>query len=130
MFSTSCYGCFIHFTGPAPNVTVTATHTAPLYAGSSLTLTCTVTLDPNVDNDETVTTSWSGPSDINGERYLVKEAMDSGSTYSSSLTINFLTNSDDGSYICTGMVTKENKQLVIASGNHTLSITSKTLFQY
>ena len=45
---------------PAPDVVVTAPTTS-LYIGSSLTLTCTVTLDPSVDNNETVSTLWSGP---------------------------------------------------------------------
>ena len=37
---------------PPPDVTVTLNSTPPLYAGTGLTLTCTVTLDPNVDNGE------------------------------------------------------------------------------
>ena len=37
---------------PQPGVAITLSHTAPLYAGTSLTLTCTVTLDPNVNNNE------------------------------------------------------------------------------
>ena len=46
---------------------VTLSHTAPLYAGTGLTLTCTVTLDPNVDNGERVMTEWSGLQDISEE---------------------------------------------------------------
>ena len=49
-------------TVPAPDVVVTASNTTPLYAGSSFNLTYTVILDPNVDNDETITISWSVPS--------------------------------------------------------------------
>ena len=101
-------------------MTVIPTYTAPLYAGSSLTLTCTVTLDPNVDNDETITTSWSGPSNISGERHLVTEAMGSGSTYSSSLTINLLTNIDDGMYTCSVLVTGQNIQSVMANGSNVI----------
>ena len=78
---------------------VTASYTTPPYAGSSLTLTCTVTLDPNVDNDENVTASWSGPSDISGERYLISVASGSGSTYTSNLTISSLVDQDNGTYI-------------------------------
>ena len=49
---------------PQPGVDVTLNHTAPLYAGTGLTFTCTVTLDPNVDNGERVMTEWSGLQDI------------------------------------------------------------------
>ena len=84
---------------------VTLSRTAPLYAGTSLTLTCTVTLDPNVDNGESVMTEWSGPRDISGERYAVTAASGSGSTYTGSLTISPLADQDDGTYICTGTVT-------------------------
>ena len=77
--------CLYVITVPAPDVVVTATNTTPLYVGSSLTLTCAVTLNPNVDNDETVTTTWSGPNDIGGGRY---HSNNYDRTYTSSLTIN------------------------------------------
>ena len=84
---------------------VTVSRTAPLYAGTSLTLTCTVTLDPNVDNGESVMTEWSGPRDISGGRYSATAASGSGSTYTSSLTISDLDeDEDDGTYTCTGTV--------------------------
>ena len=67
--------------GVLSNTLFLTVYTTPLYVGSSLTLTYTVTLDPNVDNDENVTASWSGPSDITGEKYLVTAASGSGSTY-------------------------------------------------
>ena len=114
-------------TVPAPGVVVTAAYTTPLYAGSSLTLTCNVTLDPNVDNNENVTASWSGPSDITGERFLVTAASGSGSTYTSNLTISSQADQDDGTYTCTGIVTGENEQHVIASDSHTLSTICKPI---
>ena len=88
---------------------VTVSHTAPLYAGTSLTLTCTVTLDPNVDNGERVMTEWSGPRDISGGRYSVTAASGSGSTYTGSLTISDLDEDEgDGTYTCTGTVSGDN----------------------
>ena len=114
---------------PAPNVVVTATNTS-LYIGSSLTLTCTVTLDPSVDNNETVSTSWSGPNDaISGDGYLFNAASGSGGIYTSSLTISALGDQDNGTYTCTGIVTGANEQQVTASDSHTLAITRKTLFE-
>ena len=41
---------------PQPGVDVTLSHTSPLYAGTGLTLTCSVTLDLNVDNSVRVMT--------------------------------------------------------------------------
>ena len=118
-------------TVPAPDVVVTATNTTPLYVGSSLTLTCIVTLDPNVDNDETVTTSWSGLNYIGGGRYRINNGNNFDRTYTSSLTINPIMQQDNGTYIiCTGIVKEENEQQVTASDYHTLSINRKTLFPY
>ena len=85
-------------------VTVTLSHTPPLYTGISLTLTCTVRLDPNVDNGERVVTEWSGLQDIPEERYSVTAASGSGSTYTGSLTISPLAYQDTGTYTCTGTV--------------------------
>ena len=115
---------------PVPDVTVTATYTTPLYVGNTITLTCTVTLDPNVDNNETVTTSWSGPSDNSGKRYLVTVTNGSGSMYTSSLTISSLADHDQGTYTCTGIVTGENEQQVTAMDSHTLPTIPKLLYNY
>ena len=102
---------------------VTVSRTAPLYAGTSLTLTCTVTLDPNVDNGENITTEWSGPRDISGERYSVTAASGSGSAYTGSLTISPLADQDDGTYTCTGTVTGgTNVQQANASDDVTINV--------
>ena len=123
--------CFYVITVPAPDVVVTTVYTTPLYAGSSLTLTCTVTLDPNVDNNETVTTSWTGLNHISGKRYLVNNASNSDRTYASSLTINPIVQQDNGTYIiCTGIVRGENEQQVTASDYYIFSINRKMLFSY
>ena len=86
---------------------VTLSRSAPLYAGTSLTLTCTVTLDSNVNNNERVVTEWSGPQSIPGDRYSVTPAMRvSDSNYTGSLTISPLADqNDDDTYICTVTVT-------------------------
>ena len=49
---SGCVQYIFLITVHAPNVVVIPAYTTRLYAGSSLTLTCTVTLDPNVDNDD------------------------------------------------------------------------------
>ena len=102
---------------------VTLNHTAPLYAGTGLTLTCTVTLDPNVDNGERVMTEWSGLQDIPEERYSVTGASGSGSTYTDSLTISPLADQDNGTYTCTVIVTGgSNVQQATASDDVTIAV--------
>ena len=102
---------------------VTLSHTAPLYAGTSLTLTCTVTLDPNVNNNERVVTEWSGPQSIPGDRYSVTPAMrESDSNYTGSLTISPLADqNDDDTYTCSVTVTG-GTQSVTASDDVTNTI--------
>ena len=117
-----CMGLLIHLVP----VTVTLNHTPPLYAGTGFTLTCTVTLDPNVDNGERVVTEWSGPRDISGDRYSVTGTSGSGSTYTDSLTISPLADLDDGIYTCTVTVTGgSNVQQVTASGDVTITVLGK-----
>ena len=92
---------FLSPTVSPPDVTVSANRTAPLYAGTGLTLTCTVSLDSSVDTDVSVSVSWTGPRTIPGERYSVMEASGSGGTYTGSLTISPLAEGqDDGQYTC------------------------------
>ena len=102
---------------------VTLSHTAPLYAGTGLTLTCTVMLDPNVDNSEMVTTEWSGLQDIPEERYSVTGTSGSGSTYTDNLTISPLADQDNGTYTCIVTVTGEsNVQQATASDDVTIVV--------
>ena len=91
---------------PQPIVVVTANSTGTLYAGTSLTLSCTVILDSSVDNSESVVTEWSGLQSIPEYRYSATDAMrESGSMYSGSLTISPLADHDDGIYACNVTVT-------------------------
>ena len=111
---------------PQPGVDAILSRTAPLYAGTSLTLTCTVTLDPNVDSNVTVTTQWSGLQDLPEERYSVTGASCSGSTYTGSLTISPLADQDDGTYTCTVTVTGgSNVQQATASSDVTITVFCK-----
>ena len=124
LVSLSVHILFIHSV-PVPVVTVTLSHTPPVYTGIRLTLTCTVTLDPNVDSDEGVVTEWSGLQDIPEERYSVTAASGSGSTYTGSLTISPLAYQDTGSYTCTGTVTDAFTEAT-ASDNISINVNSKS----
>ena len=111
---------------PQPGVDVILSHTAPLYAGTGLTLTCKVTLDPHMDNGERVQTEWSGLQDIPEERYSVTGACGSGSTYTDSLTIIPLTDQDDGTYTCAVTVTGErNVKQATASDDVNITVMGK-----
>ena len=104
---------------------VTLSRSAPLYAGTSLTLTCTVTLDPNVNNNESVMTEWSGPQSIPGDRYSVTAMRESDSSFTGSLTISPLADQNDvNTYTCTVTVTGRT-QSVTASDDVTITVTGK-----
>ena len=111
---------------PQPSVDVALSRSAPLYAGTSLTLTCTVTLDPNVNNNERVVTEWSGPQSIPGDRYSVTPAMrESDSSYTGSLTISPLADqNDDDTYTCIVTVTG-GTQSITARDDVTITVTGK-----
>ena len=92
---------FVSPSAPQPRVAMSANHTSPLYAGTGLILTCTVSLHSSVDTNVSVSVTWTGPRPIPGERYSVMEASGSGGTYTGSLTISPLAEGqDDGQYTC------------------------------
>ena len=92
---------------PDPDVVINISPTGPLYAGTSLTLTCTITLDPTVNNNEYINIEWSGHQSISEDRYTVSDIMrGSGSNYTATLIISPLAVQDDDVMItCTGTVT-------------------------
>ena len=92
---------------PPPLVSISLNPSGPLYSGTTLTISCIVTLDSSVDNDETVSTHWSGLDHIvPPERYSVTPAMrGSDGGYTGTLTISPLAEGDDGTLSCTGTVT-------------------------
>ena len=108
--------------GPQPNVTISANHTAPLYAGTGLTLPCTVSLDSSVNTVVNVSVTWTGPMPIPGEQYSVMEASGSGGTYTGSLTISPLAEGqDDGQYTCSVTVSG-GSSVSMATGSDAVAI--------
>ena len=101
---------------------VSPSPTTALYAGTGLTLTCTVTLNSNVDSGESVVTSWSGLQGLPEQRYSVTDASSSGGGYTGSLTISPLADQDDGTYTCTVIVTGGSNVLQ-ATASHAIIIT-------
>ena len=90
----------IFYSVPQPDVNIILNLNAPLYAGNVLTLTCTVTLDPHVDNIM-VAIQWSGPSN----RYSITPIVNSSRIYTSNLTISHTETQDNGIYTCTVTIT-------------------------
>ena len=87
-------------------MTVSLSQNGPLYAGTSLTVTCTVTLDSSVNNNELVSTDWTGLDHVPIDRISttpVIRVIDS--SYTSTLTISPLADQDDGTLNCTGTAT-------------------------
>ena len=111
-----------------PGVNITLNHTAPLYAGTGLTLTCTVILDSNVNNNERVMTEWSGLQDISKEQYSVTGACGSGNIYAGSLAISHLAEGNS-TYTCTVTVTGgSNVQAANASNGVTITVIGKNTY--
>ena len=110
---------------PQPNVIVTLNSTAPLQADAGLTLACVITtlLQPDVDAVQSISTTWSGPRAIPGERHSVMNVSGCAQTYVTVLTISQLVvKEDSGEYTCTAMITGVRNTLYSTSGSGSISI--------
>ena len=109
---------------PQPTVTVTLNRTTALYAGTGLTLTCIVALDPSVNNNENVGIEWSDLQRFEEERYSINAtSRESGDNI---LTIDPLAELDSGVYTCTVTVTGGNNVLSVTTDGHvTISVFGK-----
>ena len=99
------------YTVPKPTVSITPNHTGVLYAGTPLTLTCSIQLNPAVNTTVMVTRVWSGPGSqgvSNSSRVTVSNLL-KRSTVLYEITIEFipLSTSDGGNYKCEATVTPD-----------------------
>ena len=89
---------------PVPSVSITMSSDNPLYAGSSLTITCITELSASIDTDVIVSALWkkAGDSISSGDRITISQPqLVSSSVYESELTISPLsTTLDSGDYSC------------------------------
>lgn len=90
---------------PQPRVEVTTLHgSAPFYAGSALTLRCSVQVDVTVDVQHRVTLTWlrSGTAIMSNDRITISNLTQlSPHTYEAILDLNPLSStSDTGTYAC------------------------------
>ena len=90
---------------PTPSVNVTVPD-GTLYAGTNVTLNCTIQLDGAIDTGVDVTVLWTGPPVLSttGERITVPDVTGSRPTYQSTVTFTPLISNDDGAYTCNATV--------------------------
>ena len=118
---------------PKPAVTISSsagTAGSSAYSGSVLTLTCTVTINNQVpQNDVMVNISWTkGSTDIfntaDNERITVTNAQQIGSSlnYTSTIVFNTLRQSDAGEYRCQANISNPSPYVAdgIGSDNRTI----------
>ena len=114
---------------PPPTVDINPSRTDILYAGTSLTLICTASLDHSIDTLPYVFITWTGPQSIPGEWNTVTGTTRSGLTYSSSLSLAPLAEGrDEGTYSCNANVPGSSYiPEATASDSITVDVTSKNL---
>ena len=93
---------------------VSLNYSGILYAGTGLTLTCRVILDPNVNGGEAVTILWNGPQPIPGDRYFVEGGGGSGELLETSGSGSV---PDDGYFVMDGSSSGGLKLNMEASGS-------------
>ena len=86
---------------PAPTVSIMASGSAPLYAGTSFSLTCDFTLSPLVDISPATAVSWRAGGTA------VDTSPDRITASGDSLSFSPLATSDSGSYTCEVTVTAQ-----------------------
>ena len=99
---------------PKPTVSLHSTSPNPSLSETSLTLTCTVELDPAVDVPVTVKTAWTGP-DGTAITSATRPEMKSFTLYLSLSTFHSIESADSGNYTCTAGI--ENGIYISASTN-------------
>ena len=98
-------------TVPQPTVSITPNRTGVFYAGTPLTLTCSIQLNPAVDTTVMVNTTWSGLGSqavSNGSRVSVSNLLQrSAILYETTIHFIPLNTTDTGNYECEATVTAD-----------------------
>ena len=91
-------------TVPQPTVSITPNHTGVLYAGTPLTLTCSIHLNPAVDTTVMVTRMWRGPGSqvVSNSSHVTVSNLVERFAFLYETTIEFvpLSTSNGGDYEC------------------------------
>ena len=89
----------------------------PLYEGTSLTLTCNITLPDTVDSEDvTVDVQWT-PVD-SSDRVMISTVSSMRSPFISTLTLSPLKMSDSGQYSCRATATSPSQYITDSSQGH------------
>ena len=120
---------------PSPNVTTSLSRQTDLLAGSSLNITCVITLDSTVNTPVTVTPTWTvgtDPISTDDTRVIMSDLISSGvNQYQSILSFTTLSaTQDNGTYQCNVTVTSASNYIYVTasdsvSDSTSLSVTSK-----
>ena len=113
------------FLVPPPVVDISFNRTGPLYVGTGISLTCTVTLDMSVNSNEVVTIEWSRIEEVD-ENPLSNTMKLSDTKYSSNLIISPLTTGHTGALTCNATVEGRSKNS--NSSEAMLNIKGKKIF--
>ena len=121
-------------TVPLPTISITRNHTGVLYAGTPLTLTCSIQLNPAVDTTVMVTRMWSEPGSqavSTGSRVTVSNLVErSAIFYDTTIQFILLSITNSGDYKCEATVTPDpQSQFIVmstaASDTHSVSVQSE-----
>ena len=122
----------VFLTVPPPTVSITPNRTGVLYAGTPLTLTCSIQLNPAVDTTVMVTRMWRGPGSqtvSNSSHVTVSNLVERGAfLYETTIQFVPLSTTDSGNYKCEATVTPDpQSQFVNMStrGSGTLTVIVK-----
>ena len=117
---------FYYSAVPTPSVSVSA-DVNTVYAGRSVTLTCSITLPTVVDGRVAVSSTWTSPSGevTNSSHTMIVEATPvSSQTHQSNLTISQLNLTEDsGAYTCTANISSLSEYVIGSSGTATRTLT-------
>lgn len=107
---------------PPPRIIVTRDHSQEThYTGSSLTLTCTIRVDPAVDTPVIVNNQWIG----HGERVIMTQLEGKHPVYDSVVKFKSLKSEDAGDYACLANVSSLNESPLLPSTRSQSDITLK-----
>ena len=104
---------------PPPAVITSAELSQVVTVGSNLTLTCNIQLDPSVDSNVTVNSTWTAPG---GATLSGSNPSWTGSSYQSTLMLTSLGTGDAGNYICGVSVTPMASQYITGPMGRNASI--------
>ena len=98
---------------------VSVNRTGPLYVGTGLALTCIVTLDMSVNNNEMVSLQWSAVEGMD-EHFPNSGTGLSDTQYTSNLIISPLTTEHAGVINCTATVRRGSEKQIVSNSNVTV----------